>query len=90
MDNYNDAFALDSQGNIAVRTVTATEQQNLPNNYDDVFTLTTDGKRALRVVNGDGGGGDLPSQTGQAGNFLQTDGTSVSWQPATLITIVEW
>ena len=32
----------------------------------------------------------LPSQTGQSGKFLTTDGTDASWGVATKVTIREW
>lgn len=56
----DDIITRDSQGNLAVNTVSGTEA-NVPYNYDDCFTLDTNGRRALRVV-GDG--------KSLAGNFI--------------------
>lgn len=35
-------------------------------------------------------GGSLPSQTGQAGKFLTTDGTEASWANTTKVTVRDW
>ena len=32
----------------------------------------------------------LPSQTGQSGKFLTTNGTTASWGNATLVTFRDW
>lgn len=37
-----------------------------------------------------GGGGSLPSQTGNSGKFLTTDGTDASWADTTKVTIRDW
>jgi hypothetical protein len=43
--------------------------------------LTTQVKGILPSINGGSGGTSIfPSQTGHQGQFLQTDGTNVSWQ----------
>lgn len=52
----DDIITRDSQGNLAVNTVSSTEA-SVPYNYDDCFTLDTNGRRALRVV-GAGGSGE--------------------------------
>ena len=51
---YDDAYTRNENGELAVRTVSATEGSNT-SSYDDVFTRTEDGKLAMRVV-GSGGG----------------------------------
>jgi len=53
---YDDVTTRNESGELAVRTVSATEGSNT-SSYDDVFTRTTDGKLAMRVV-GSGGSGD--------------------------------
>lgn len=55
------------------------------NNVGELFYLTDVGLHVFDGANwillgGGGGGGDaLPAQTGNAGRFLRTDGTEVSW-----------
>ena len=51
----DDIITRDSEGQLAVNTVSSTEA-NVPYNYDDCFTIDTNGRRALRVVGGGGGG----------------------------------
>lgn len=51
----DDILVRDSEGQLAVNTVSSTEA-NVPYNYDDCFTVDTNGRRALRVV---GAGGDV-------------------------------
>ena len=53
----DDIITRDSQGNLAVNTVSSTEA-SVPYNYDDCFTVDTNGRRALRVVGGSGGSVD--------------------------------
>lgn len=53
----DDIITRDSEGQLAVNTVSSTEA-NVPYNYDDCFTIDTNGRRALRVV-GAGGGGSV-------------------------------
>lgn len=72
----DDVITRDENGDLAVRTVTATEESS-GSQYDDLYARTTDGKRALRVVGG-GTSSSLPEQAGHTG-FLQTDGTNASW-----------
>lgn len=72
----DDVITRDENGDLAVRTVSATESATA-SQYDDLYARTSDGKRALRVVGG-GGSGGLPDQAGHSG-FLQTDGESASW-----------
>ncbi len=73
----SDIITRDENGDLAVRTVAATETAG-GSDYDDLYARTTDGKRALRVVGAGGSGGGLPDQTGHTG-FLQTDGTNATW-----------
>lgn len=73
----DDIITRDSQGNLAVNTVSSTEA-DVAYNYDDCFTLDTNGRRALRVVDS-GGAGGLPDQTGNSGKVLTTNGTDASW-----------
>lgn len=49
----DDVITRDENGDLAVRTVSATEAEST-SQYDDLYARTTDGKRALRVVGGDG------------------------------------
>lgn len=53
----DDIITRDSEGQLAVNTVSSTEA-NVPYNYDDCFTIDTNGRRALRVVGGNGGSVD--------------------------------
>jgi hypothetical protein len=46
----------------------------------DVLTLDSNGNAVWQA--GGGGGGSLPSQTGNSGKFLTTDGTNASWGEA--------
>lgn len=54
----DDIITRDSEGQLAVNTVSGTEA-NVPYNYDDCFTIDTNGRRALRVVGAGGGGGSV-------------------------------
>lgn len=49
----DDIIVRDSEGQLAVNTVSGTEA-NVPYNYDDCFTVDTNGRRALRVVGSNG------------------------------------
>lgn len=49
----DDVITRDENGDLAVRTVSATEAEST-RQYDDLYARTTDGKRALRAVGGDG------------------------------------
>lgn len=61
----DDIITRDSNGNIAVNTVSGVEA-NVPYNYDDCFTLDTNNRRALRTVT-DG--------KALAGNFINVSKT---------------
>lgn len=54
----DDIIVRDSEGQLAVNTVSSTEA-NVPYNYDDCFTVDENGRRALRVVGAGGGSVDL-------------------------------
>jgi hypothetical protein len=47
---------------------------------DSFILILADGTRYAAKDSSGGGGSSLPSQTGNAGKLLQTDGTNVSWQ----------
>lgn len=69
----SDIITRDDNGDLAVRTVTATEDATV-SEYDDLYARTTDGKRALRVVGAGGGtgGGDVSSVNGKKGAVVLT------------------
>ncbi len=69
----SDIITRDDNGDLAVRTVAATEQAT-PSGYDDLYARTTDGKLALRVVGAGGGtgGGDVSSVNGKKGAVVLT------------------
>lgn len=54
----NDVLTRNENGELSVRTVSATEQANIVN-PDDVYTRTTEGYLAVRTVGGSGGGGSV-------------------------------
>ena len=66
----DDIITRDSEGQLAVNTVSSTEA-NVPYNYDDCFTIDTNGRRALRIVGG-GGGGSVDSVNGKTGVVVLT------------------
>lgn len=73
---------------------------DIPTVNDATITITqggvTKGSFTLNQASGDtialdaGGGSGLPSQTGNAGKFLTTDGTDASWETPTTITMRTW
>lgn len=69
----SDIITRDENGDLAVRTVSATEAVT-ESGYDDLYARTSDGKRALRVVGGSGGsgGGDVSSVNGKKGAVVLT------------------
>ncbi len=68
----SDIITRDDNGDLAVRTVAATEQAT-SSEYDDLYARTTDGKRALRVVGAGGStGGAVDSVNGQTGAVILT------------------
>lgn len=71
----SDIIIRDENGDLAVRTVTATEAES-GSQYDDLYARTTDGKRALRIVGTGGGGGGMVSVSHD--DTLTGDGTSGS------------
>ena len=88
----DDIITRDSQGNLAVNTVSSTEA-NVSYNYDDCFTVDTNGRRALRVVGAGGGSGDQHNlgyyatlealqeahATAEAGDFAIVGATDTVW-----------
>lgn len=83
----DDIITRDSQGQLAVNTVSSTEAE-VPYNYDDCFTLDTNGRRALRIVGAGGsGGGAVDSVNGKTGVVVLTGAdltTSVEVSESTL------
>ena len=87
---YDDVMTRNDDGELAVRTVSATEGTN-PSSYDDVFTRDSNGKLALRVVGA--GGGDSHNKgyfatqaaleeaypTGEAGDYAIVGSTDTVW-----------
>lgn len=68
----DDVITRDENGDLAVRTVTATAAEST-SQYDDLYARTTDRKRALRVVGGgDSGGGAVDSVNGKTGVVVLT------------------
>jgi len=67
----SDIITRDENGDLAVRTVSATASET-ESEYDDLYARTSDGKRALRVVGGGSGGGDVSSVNGQKGDVVLT------------------
>jgi hypothetical protein len=53
---------------------------------DDDHTLLFKAAYALWLTQQGGGGGSLPDQTGHAGEFLTTNGTTASWSPVSSST----
>lgn len=86
----DDIITRDSEGQLAVNTVSGTEA-NVPYNYDDCFTIDTNGRRALRVVGA--GGGDSHNKgyyatpealaeacpTAEAGDYAIVGSTDTVW-----------
>lgn len=75
-------------GQAAVATTSVSGTLSPASSATDTIAIvdTPDGKQAaLKVYNlngGGGGGASLPDQTGNAGKFLKTDGTTASWGKA--------
>ncbi len=79
----NQIMSTDGSGNVAWVTPAAAA---IPNGGTNGYVLSTDGSGALSWVTNNDVDADptneieLPTQTGEAGKFLITDGTAVSWQ----------
>jgi len=69
----NDVLTRNDNGDLSVRTVSATEQATVVNK-DDVYTRDTDGNLAVRTVGGSGGGGGSAFEPFPAG--WTTNGTT--------------
>ena len=81
----NDVLTRNDDGDLAVRTVSSSGDNYV--NKNDVYTRDDNGNLAMRVVGAGGGGGsDLPSQTGNDGKFLMTNGSTPSWEDA----VAQW
>lgn len=76
--NFTNTKLLDSDGTIPeARLADTTNAQQ-----GDVLTLDANGDAVWQAG---GSGGGLPSQTGNAGKFLTTDGTDASWSDKPLV-----
>ena len=87
----NDVFTRNDDGDLAVRTVSATESSTVVN-PNDVYTRDTDGNLAVRVVGGSGGGDShnkgyfatpealrTAYPTAEAGDFAIVESTDTVW-----------
>lgn len=69
-------------------TIKVADWVNAKDEEGNRAVLETEAQDAYRAINelnakiGSGGGASLPDQTGNAGKFLKTDGTTVSWGKA--------
>lgn len=70
----DEVITRDENGDLAMRTVSATEVDG-GSQYDDLYARTTDGKRALCVVGGGSGGNYLALSGGTINGDLSVDGT---------------
>ncbi|WP_299886074.1 hypothetical protein [uncultured Lacinutrix sp.] len=81
----NQIMQTDGAGNVSWVTPAA---DAIPNGGTNGYVLATDGAGVLSWVTNDDADADptneieLPTQTGESGKFLTTDGTAVSWQDA--------
>ncbi len=79
----NQIMQTDGSGNVSWVTPAAAA---IPNGGNNGEVLSTDGSGVLSWVTNDDADADptneieLPTQTGEDGKFLRTDGTAVSWQ----------
>jgi hypothetical protein len=79
----NQIMQTDGSGNVSWVTPAASA---IPNGGTNGFVLSTDGSGVLSWISNDDLDADptneieLPTQTGEDGKFLRTDGTAVSWQ----------
>lgn len=89
---YDDALTRNENGELALRTVNATEQSTVVN-PDDVFTRDTEGNLCVRVTGNGGSGGDSHNlgyyetpealneahPTAEAGDFAIVNSTDTIW-----------
>ena len=79
----NQIIETDGSGNLVWVSPAAAA---IPNGGTNGFVLSTDGSGALSWITNDDADNDptneieLPTQTGESGKFLTTDGTAVAWQ----------
>lgn len=73
----DDVLTRNSSDELALRVTQSSGDTGT--NKEDVYTRDSQGRLAVRTVGDSGGGDSLPDQTGNAGKFLMTDGTTASW-----------
>lgn len=86
----NDVLTRNEEGDLAVRTVSATESSTVVN-PNDVYTRDEDGNLAIRTVGS--GEGQVTSVNGQTGavvtiNDNSTTSTTESWSASKLNTMI--
>ena len=77
-------LATNESGELAVRTVSATEASNVTDTLS-VITRTDEGKLAVRTVGGSGGGGGVSSVNGKTGDVV-LNAADVGASTITIIT----
>jgi hypothetical protein len=87
----NDVLTRNGDGDLAVRTVSATESSTVVN-PNDVYTRDEDGNLAIRTVGGSGEG-QVTSVNGKTGavvtiNDNSTTSTTESWSASKLNTMI--
>ena len=80
---YDDVLTRNENEELAVRTVSSTEQQTVVN-PNDVYTRDTDGNLAVRVV----GGGGTNIKTINGNSLLGSGDLTIGTTPATAPTLV--
>lgn len=79
----DDVLTRNSSDELALRVTQSSGDTGT--NKEDVYTRDSQGRLAVRTVGGSGGGDSLPDQTGNAGKFLTTDGTTASWSDKAIV-----